>query len=65
MKFPKHRANCFVVMRYLGDSSAVLGVFPTYEGADGYMGACQQEWIDSKAPYTPDFEVVMSTYYDA
>jgi hypothetical protein len=52
-------------MRLIGDNPAVCGVFPTYEGADAFKGACEQEWIDSKAPYTPDFEVIMSTYYDA
>jgi hypothetical protein len=65
MKFPKHRANCFVVTRMIGDDTTVLGVFPTYEGADSFMGACEQDWKDSNAPYTPSFEVYMTTYYDA
>jgi hypothetical protein len=38
MKFPKHRANCYVVVRYLGDNTTVCGVFPTYDGADAYKG---------------------------
>jgi hypothetical protein len=49
----------------IGDTTTVLGVFPTYEGADGFMGACEQDWKDSNASYTPDFEVIMTTYYDA
>jgi len=65
MKFPKHRANCYVVMRYIGHTSAVCGVFPTYEGADAFKGACEQDWLDCKDTYNATFEVVLSTYYDA
>lgn len=65
MKFPKHRANCYVVVRYLGSDAAVCGVFPTWEGADAFKGACEQDWIDSKATYNADFEVLLTTYYDA
>ena len=52
-------------MRYIGDDSAVCGVFPTYEGADAFKGACEQDWLDSKVTYNATFEVVLSTYYDA
>ena len=67
MKFPKHRANCFLVTRYMtGHRSVVVGVFPTDTGADEFAGACSQELIEKGFP--PDmfhFEVQMSTYYDA
>jgi hypothetical protein len=64
MKFPKHRANCFVVRRIIADTTTVIGVFPTYEGADAFMGASEQAWKDNNLAYNPDFDVVMTTYYD-
>jgi hypothetical protein len=69
MKFPKHRANCFLVERRILDkvvSYAVVGVFPTPEGADEYAEACAQSFKDrgfSDDDYV--FSVKMSTYYDA
>lgn len=67
MKFPKHRANCFLVMRYINQHSAVVvGVFPTDSGADEFAGACTQEYLERG--FTPaefSFEVQMTTYYDA
>lgn len=67
MKFPKHRANCFYVMRYTTTSpAAVVGVFPTNSGADEFAGACAQDFYDRG--FTDDdfsFEVQMTTYYDA
>lgn len=65
MKFPKHRSNCFAVVRVLGDNTAICGVFPTPEGADAFCGACKQEWEDKKLPMNATFEVVLATYYDA
>lgn len=65
MKFPKHRSNCYVVLRSSDQSAAVCGVFPTYEGAEAFCGACQQEWEDKKLPPEVAFDVVLSTYYDA
>jgi hypothetical protein len=71
MKLPKHRANVYVVERRVLDISgivsyAVVGVFPTVEGADHFKGACEQEFHDrgfSDDDFT--FNVVLSTYYDA
>jgi hypothetical protein len=65
MKFPKHRANCFVVERIVDNAYCVVGVFPTHEGAVEFAGACEQAFVDKdidKERYT--FGVVMSTYYD-
>ena len=72
MKFPKHRANVFIVVRedwthdHLLMHSAVLGVFPTPEGADAYSGACEQEWLEKmgQAGQWARFDVRLSTYYD-
>lgn len=71
MKFPKHRANVYVVERRILNptatvSFAVVGVFPTPEGADHFKGACEQEFRDrgfSDDDFT--FSVILSTYYDA
>jgi len=70
MKLPKHRANIYVVERRVLNnivvSYAVVGVFPTAEGADYFKGACEQEFRDrgfDDADFT--FSVVLSTYYDA
>jgi hypothetical protein len=65
MKFPKHRANCFLVERVVDMNYCVVGVFPTHEGATEFAGACEQEFIDKdidKDRYV--FQVVMSTFYD-
>ena len=70
MKLPKHRANIYVVERRILNSAAinyaVVGVFPTAEGADHFKGACEQEFRErgfSDDDFT--FSVVLSTYYDA
>jgi hypothetical protein len=69
MKFPKHRANCFLVERRILDkvvSYAVVGVFPTLDGADEFAAACAQSFKDRG--FVEDdyvFSVKMSTYYDA
>jgi hypothetical protein len=47
-------------------SYAVVGVFPTPEGADEFAGACKQQFIEkgfSEDDFT--FTTIMSTYYDA
>jgi hypothetical protein len=47
-------------------SYAVVGVFPTAEGADHFKGACEQDFRDrgfDESDFT--FSVVLSTYYDA
>jgi hypothetical protein len=70
MKLPKHRANVYVVERRILNAAAinyaVVGVFPTDEGADHFKGACEQEFRErgfSDDDFT--FSVVLSTYYDA
>ena len=67
MKFPKHRANCYIVMRYTTTSPAtVVGVFNNPDGADNFKDACSQDFYDRG--FTDDdfaFEVHMTTYYDA
>ena len=75
MKFPKHRANCYIVERHIyklhsdKDTYAVLGVFPTYDGADAFKDACKQEWKDKglldETNYLVEFQVNLSTFYDA
>lgn len=70
MKLPKHRANVYVVERRILNNVAinyaVVGVFPTDEGADHFKGACEQEFRERG--FTDDdftFSVALSTYYDA
>jgi hypothetical protein len=70
MKLPKHRANVYLVERRVLSSTvvsyAVVGVFPTPEGADHFKGACEQEFRDrgfNDDDFT--FSVVLGTYYDA
>ena len=50
MKLPKHRANIYVVERRVLNNAvvsyAVVGVFPTSEGADYFKGACEQDFRD-------------------
>jgi hypothetical protein len=58
MKFPKNRANVYVVVR--GDS--VCGVFGNYDDAEDYAGACKQEWYE-KTKQKLEFKVVLSTFY--
>lgn len=69
MKLLKHRANVYLVERRVLDkavaSYAVVGVFPTPEGADYFKGACEQEFRERG--FTDDdfaFTVVLGTYYD-
>ncbi|MDE3022300.1 MAG: hypothetical protein KGI54_10605 [Pseudomonadota bacterium] len=72
MKFPKHRANVFVVQRSpvsfndgMYGGGVVVGVFPTSEGADEFKGACEQEFVDKGLKGCFLFDVTMSTFYDA
>jgi hypothetical protein len=59
LKFPKNRANVFVVVRHDG---AICGVFFSYEDADAYAGACAQEWEETTNTKT-HFYVRLSTFY--
>lgn len=73
MKFPKHRADCYVVERRIEHpelgSTAIVGVFPSHEGADAFRGACEQEWRDrgffDEGRFVTTFVVTLATYYDA
>ena len=66
MKFPKNRANVFVVERVDPNySSVVCGVFADQHEAEDYRGACEQEWKDKFDDWnrTPLFKVSISTFY--
>lgn len=75
MKFPKHRADLFLVERtveYMEDEfkTIVIGGFPTSEAADAYKEACEQDMIDKGFGSLLDngifeFNVTLTTYYDA
>ena len=64
MKFPKNRANVYVIVR--SDRSnvfdAIVGVFANYDDAEDFAGACQQEWLE-KTKQKLKFEVKLSTFY--
>lgn len=64
MKFPKNRANLYVVTRnYLGNDSIIAG-FSEWEVADTFREACQQEWKDLGATEKDvQFEVQLTTFY--
>jgi hypothetical protein len=70
MKFPKHRANLYLVERwtYENNSTVIVGAFDNVVAADNFRDACLQEWIDRglSDPYKEDvvFNVVLTTYYD-
>ena len=65
MKFPKNRANLYLVVRtgYQG-IVAVTGAFSEPIDADNYKDACAQEWFDKAGELTGvEFEVVLTTFY--
>ena len=70
MKFPKHRANIFLVQRSPLEfnsgsySTVVVGVFPTTDGAEAFKGACEQEMVDRGMAGLFSFDVALSTFYD-
>lgn len=75
MKMPKHRGNMFVVVRKTYNESPVMydslkdvtpvGVFLSWEAAQDFRGACEQEFkekgFDDKDYY---FSVMLSTFYE-
>jgi len=63
MKYPKHRANIYLVQREL--DGVVCGAFSTSEGADEFKGACEQD-IQDKRLSTDFFKfyVSLGTYYE-
>lgn len=66
MKFPKNRANLYLVERIhvLENIGSICGAFSSLEEADDYKDACEQEWKD-KAGEMGDvvFSVTVTTYY--
>lgn len=62
MKFPKNRANIYVVIRLDAVDQTVCGVFSEYDDAEDFAGACKQEWLE-KTGTKLHFDVVLSTYY--
>ena len=63
MKFPKHRANIYLVQREM--DGVVCGAFSTPEGADEFKGACEQEIKDrGLSSDTFKYYVALGTYYE-
>lgn len=65
MKFPKNRANLYLVERGTRDGHVVaVAGFSEYEEAHDFRDACEQEWID-KVGHAEDvfFSVALTTYY--
>lgn len=68
MKFPKNRANVFVVMRYPVSHTTMkqgvpLGVFADLQEADNYADACTQE-LQEKIGYGAFYcKIELSTFY--
>lgn len=66
MKFPKNRANIYVVERVDADySSVICGVFAYVQDAEEFASACFQEWKDMYPSWDkhPLFRVAISTFY--
>ncbi len=68
MKFPKNRANLYIVVRldYGPDNidRIVLGGFSVDTDADDYCGVCKQEWLEKTGSLKDtDFEVELTTFY--
>lgn len=69
MKFPKNRANVFLVERWTYENNAtiVVGAFSEYTDAEDYKDACMQEWVDKglvdSSKQDVVFNVTMTTYY--
>lgn len=68
MKFPKNRANIYIVVRVdLNENpdkvrTAILGTFADVVDADDFKDSCAAEWFD-KNGYPSVFEVRLSTFY--
>lgn len=63
VKFPKNRANIYVVVREDESHTAILGVFSDLIEADDYKGACAAEWFNITKGQPANFEVRLSTFY--
>lgn len=64
MKFPKNKANLFVVIRNQNGAKANIGAFFNLEDADDFVGKCEQEFLDKVGPgHDFTFYVESLTYY--
>jgi len=66
MKFPKNRANLYLVERWTYDKEAtvIVGGFSDYYDAEDYKDACKQEWVDKVGNDAGvSFNVVMTSFY--
>ena len=68
MKFPKNRANLYLVERtdfdYDSTKQVILGGFANSEDADNFKDACEQEWLDKVGSlHNVDFDVTLTTFY--
>lgn len=63
MKFPKNRANIYVVVREDARCNAVIGCFSDLVEADDYKDACAAEWFEKTKGAPAEFKVKLSTYY--
>lgn len=64
MKFPKYRANIYIVVRvdkFTGVS--ILGTFSNLVEADDFKDACAAEWFDKTKGTPAEFAVRLSTFY--
>lgn len=59
VKFPKSRANLYLVVR---EGEAICGGFSDYDEAENYRGACEQEFFE-KTGKTVRFYVRLTTFY--
>lgn len=60
MRFPKNRANLYLVVRL--NTRTVVGSFSNTEDADDFATACEQEWLDKVGEEMPH-RVELTTYY--
>jgi hypothetical protein len=68
VKFPKNRANLYLVVRtvfnYEDTTMVVIGGFSEWEDADNFKDECRQEWFDKTGSLVGvDFGVEMTTFY--
>ena len=64
MKFPKNRANLYIVVREFQGQCAILGGFADFHEADDYRESCQQEWIDKTGDLdSVSFGTRLTTFY--
>jgi hypothetical protein len=63
MKFPKTRANIYVIVRIIGGTTSLLGSFSDLVEADDFKDACASEWFDTTKDTSAHFEVRLTTFY--